>query len=72
MCECPIGWLVHFFIFISLSLSLSLITLSMPVARERFLDRGDRKYKISFVLPKNGQSFASTSNFNESKFLHNL
>jgi len=27
---------------------------------------------ISYVLPKNGQPSASTSNFNESRVLHNL
>jgi len=34
------------------------------VAPERFLDRGAEN--ISFGLPKNGQSSASTSNFNGS------
>jgi len=42
------------------------------VARERFLYREaeNMKYGICLVLPKNGQSSASNSNFNGSRALH--
>jgi len=43
------------------------------VARELFLNRrGAENIKYKFVLVKNGQSSASTSNFNRSRVFHIL